>query len=306
MSASTSSILCEVLKTSVQEAETLKCQSVDWSKIGGLTGLITILKKGIPSYITLYEEYNIKTEHEYDHQSLYGIVLFNVLGQKLLETMKHVRVLDIGCGTSQHFTNMFRDTTLCSKETCTYVSIDKDTNVADVIENSCCTSNNITCNQSESFYEARRKQLHPKRLEWIREHVTHTHITMDVFTDNVEQHMSSLKAVQTFNVVILDIEPHGKEWEVYHSFLPYLEQDHVVILKCIGNMNLYASSMVYTFMDNVKEHDGLELVEYIGWIWERDNIQLTYEKSFMMMNIYPRDVVCVIRKSKTSKQFNQD
>jgi hypothetical protein len=51
-----------------------------------------------------------------------------------------------------------------------------------------------------------------------------------------------------YDIVVIDVEPHGREVEVYESIKKYLTDTHLVILKHIGHMNTGGSSIADGFI----------------------------------------------------------
>ena len=296
---------CDIIEESVKEAESLTCPLVDWSGIGGVEGLKRVMRNTLllcdvhDEIRNIYLKACVRT-HEENHQSIYGFVLFNIIGKKILECLdddNSVYVLDIGCGTSQHFCNMFQGHKDLRADACIYVGIDKNDDIhvcdydikKDVVEMSDFAT-------FREYTMAREKQLHQQRLCWIKDHVTHTHITMDVFSGGDIADVVDTYVQGQFDIIIVDIEPHGREWEVYQRFLANMKDEHILILKCIGNMDMFVSSFVYKFMDSVKSSSVVDIIHHSGWLWERENICIDGERDFMMCNIWPRDHVCVMRK----------
>jgi len=83
-----------------------------------------------------------------------------------------------------------------------------------------------------------------------------THISADVF------HYTFIPALEKitvgggkFDVLIIDVEPHGKEMRIYDAVVPFLAKDHLVILKCVGCMDMYGSSLADTFIEKMRERN---------------------------------------------------
>lgn len=265
-------MLSQLLRQSLQEADFLKCSLVDWSCIGGIQGLMsgktrkTFLDGERDAFLYAYDKY---------YQSIWGTVFFNLLGEKLLafslSRQRKLHVLDVGCGASKHFCNMFEGLPDISPDTCLYTSIDKEKELTSIE-----TTDDINKN----------------RLEWLGQHVDRKHITMDVFDQK------NSNTLGDNDLMIIDIEPHGKEWEVYQKFLPYMNQTHMLILKCIGNMCSFGSEYAETFISKVNESEHLKIIDQAAWFWSQ-------EKDYEVLNIYPRDVVLVIEKPLCCKIFQR-
>lgn len=266
-------VVSAILHECVKEADTLKCLLADWSNIGGIDALKTIPFQHIcnneyrEAWLTAYDNY---------HQTIWGTVFFNLLGEKLLaQCISHkqrLHVLDVGCGTSQLFRNMFHKNDDISKEACSYVSIDKCPELNGII-----TMPNIDFTVSDPI---RRRDL-----RWVAEHCDRSHTMMDVFDTN--SHLDA--PLNSHNIMIIDIEPHGREWEVYQRFLPYMKQCHILILKCVGFIDLFASNMALDFISKVNESADIDIHDQVAWLWSQD-------RDFECLNIYPRDVVLVMKK----------
>lgn len=305
---------CDIIAESITDAETLKCPLHDWSAIGGLEGMIHYIKTKLPKQTKKkYMEGYVRSYDEF-HQTLYGVVLFNIIGARILDMFnkqgKEVRVLDVGCGTSRHFGNMFKGHNGCTKQTCAYVGIDNSEDIASVVNSkskhgcACDCICELKCKDYKLFRDycdALTRFYHKQRMGWMCDHVQHKHVAMDVFTD-VPHNISN----DHFDIMILDIEPHGREWEVYEKFICKMKDEHLVILKCIGNMDMSASRFVYDFIDNVQDHGEVEVIKHFGWLWDRDNMHLDGDRSFMILNIWPRDVVCVMKKTTYAKDTGKE
>lgn len=58
-----------------------------------------------------------------------------------------------------------------------------------------------------------------------------------------------------FNMIIIDVEPHGKEWEIYQRILHYCGDVHIIILSCIGRWTLQHLALEF-----------LTLLDKKGWL----------------------------------------
>lgn len=259
-----------VLQQCRNEANTLKCAIADWSEIGGIEGLLSIQNQR--QVHKLYQEAWLKCYQEY-HQTIWGTVFFNLLGEKLLSYGRKLNVLDVGCATSQVFRSLFQQHPNMSREMCSYVSIDKCPELNDII--------------SEPYIEITLADAHRRRdLRWVAEHCDRKHIMMDVFDTDCHIDM----CLNTQDIIIIDIEPHGKEWDVYERFLPYMKPCHIVILKCVAYIDLFGPQMALNFISKVEESNAVRIYDTVEWL-------LTFGADFNnRMNVYPRDLVFVMSK----------
>jgi hypothetical protein len=84
-----------------------------------------------------------------------------------------------------------------------------------------------------------------------------------------------------YDVVIMDIEPHGKELEVYDRVYPLLSTEHVVICKCVGFIDLYGPSLANRFLKELQQNMGI-LYTFFG---------------VCELNYLTRDVVAIVNKN---------
>jgi len=84
--------------------------------------------------------------------------------------------------------------------------------------------------------------------------VPHKHITCDVFELTTDELM---KYGGDYDILIMDIEPHGKEREVYDIVYPALKPQHIVICKCIGFIDLYGAGMANRFLIELRDRNIL-------------------------------------------------
>lgn len=248
---------------------TLKCPLVDWSHIN----VHDLLNKNIRN--TIQGEWEAAVFTIPYHQTIWGMVFFNLLGDKVMQIFqvqgKRLRVLDIGCGSSKHFRNMFEGIAGVSPDTLSYVSIDKEPKLNDI---AMVSDLNISCDDPMTCCHIR----------WVLGHTARKHIMMDVF-DNTHKFI-----LESGDIMILDIEPHGKEWEVYQKFVPHMNKHHILILKCIGHMSHgFQSKMATDFIEHITECSDLRILETASWFWSE-------ELDYAVLNVYPRDVVLVIER----------
>lgn len=71
------------------------------------------------------------------------------------------------------------------------------------------------------------------------------HFKRDVFDEDCTKDMHP----HSYDVIIIDIEPHGNESSIYKRLQPLLRTAHICILKCIGDIDLHGSSMADCFLE---------------------------------------------------------
>lgn len=60
-----------------------------------------------------------------------------------------------------------------------------------------------------------------------------------------------------YDIIIIDVEPHGKEWNIYQKFLPYLSNIHLIILQCVGYIDGFGDYYAKNFLYQLNERNGL-------------------------------------------------
>lgn len=70
------------------------------------------------------------------------------------------------------------------------------------------------------------------------------HFRRDIYMDD----MNGVLQADTYDVVIIDIEPHRNEITIYQKIQKHLKETHLCILKCIGDIDLYGSSLADKFI----------------------------------------------------------
>ena len=113
-------------------------------------------------------------------------------------------------------------------------------------------------------------------IDKLPSNVSKNHYTFDIFDETFSENFHDTFK-DTFDIVIIDIEPHGKEVEIYNRILPCMKNEHIVFLKCIGAMDLYGSGLA----SNLLLENKHMLHSYFGM----------YEFNYIM-----RDVVAVMKK----------
>lgn len=74
-------------------------------------------------------------------------------------------------------------------------------------------------------------------------------ILCDVFAEK-EQLITKLKNKQ-FDMLILDIEPHGREIELFDMFREFLAKEYIIVFKCIAVIDLYGSMMAHWVLEHM-------------------------------------------------------
>lgn len=71
-----------------------------------------------------------------------------------------------------------------------------------------------------------------------------------------------------FNVLIVDIEPHGREVELVKKCHTFLKHEFIVIFKCIGSMDIWGSALGSYALTYMKEHYKLiDIVHCDSWMF---------------------------------------
>lgn len=246
----------ECLKKALENARYLKSKGFDWSGVH-LIDYVHILRDTsnyvcdsehrdlyIKAYIECYDSYKNTI-----WACVYSNLLMGYIMDTLTDTNNQISILDVGCGTCMHFRSMCKG--IDSKNISKYTTIDKKSS----------------------------KELHSKLYD---EHPTifHTHMQIDILDENISSLLDEALHHDTYDIVVLDIEPHGNEIKIYERIYPYLKQEHIVICKCIGFIDLYGPSMANDFLSNVQEA----------------NILHTYFGVCELSGYLTRDVVAIINK----------
>lgn len=79
------------------------------------------------------------------------------------------------------------------------------------------------------------------------------HFCRDVFVDDLTHDLE----IGEYHIVIIDIEPHGKEIEVYEKIKVYMHSAHLCILTCIGEIDLYAGYFGDIFLGHYRDKGKL-------------------------------------------------
>lgn len=97
---------------------------------------------------------------------------------------------------------------------------------------------------------------------FLSSNVSQKHLNGDFFNIPVSDIANNR---EVFNVVLIDIEPHGKEIDIYQKIRALTTKEHLCILKCVGFIDLlgdyyqrifsdkYRASIVCSFSDPAPE-----------------------------------------------------
>ena len=87
-----------------------------------------------------------------------------------------------------------------------------------------------------------------KKVIIIERPLDHIHHEFDVFKCNPED--VARIPLCYFHVMIIDIEPHGREIEIFEMFENQMQEEYMIIFKCIASMDMYGNQMA----DRVLNH----------------------------------------------------
>ena len=180
----------------------------------------------IKAQVTTYDEY---------HQTPWGATFVNLVGQGLSAGLSSIDILDVGSGRSSTFKNLMSGHQSRGR----YMSIDKGVSVKE-------SKSLFGCGVLDSFQKS--------------------HLQADVFklpldwTD--ECRMLGMPGFEKCKVVILDIEPHGRELDVYDAIVDALDEVHIIVLKCVGSMDTMGMGFADYFLSSML--DRKRLVDYFG------------------------------------------
>ena len=155
--------------------------------------------------------------------TLWGCTFKNILGRELCKD-RVIRILDVGCG----------------KKT---------------------TYNNIVCGNGGTDGEGGSASFTYTSIDVNKE--VAPDICGDVFVDR-EMILEALrdKEVEKFNMLILDIEPHGHEIDLFEMFKEFLATEYIIVFKCIAVIDLYGSMMAHRVLEHMKKQRCL--VDYFA------------------------------------------
>ena len=70
------------------------------------------------------------------------------------------------------------------------------------------------------------------------------HFRRDIYKDDLSGDLQA----EMYDVVIIDIEPHRNEITIYEKIREHMKETHFCILKCIGDLDIYGSSLADKFL----------------------------------------------------------
>lgn len=158
----------------------------------------------------------------YDHykMSIREVDIYTKLGCELTRNNKNISILDVGSGTGMTSTVLLSD--IASDSLCKYVSIDNNTRPT--VENN--------------------------------KNVDHIHLSIDIFDDEMYRQSKEV-LLQKFDIIMIDIEPHGCEIEVYEKLRGLMKPVHLCIFKHIAHMNTGGPYLADRFLTKYEDivHD---------------------------------------------------
>jgi hypothetical protein len=117
------------------------------------------------------------------------------------------------------------------------LSLKNSINVLDV---GCGPASTAKILLSEIVNKVNYKALGMPNLQ--NDYIIQSHLQQDIFDD------SCVPDNFFYDIVIIDIEPHGCEIEVYEKIKKYMNPTHLCILKHIAYMDLYGDSLAKKFI----------------------------------------------------------
>lgn len=181
------------------------------------------LKSNIGDWSDVASTKAIITASDSYKQTPWGATFTSLVGEQLLEPS----ILDIGSGKSATFKNLIGEN---GKKVANYVSID--------IQVSEETSKALLVDVAGLKH--------------------HKHIQADIFELPLNWFVDHKK----FDVVIIDIEPHGREIDVYDVIADNMKDIHLIILKCVGFIDLMGSAFADRFLYKLMSEK--RLVDFFG------------------------------------------
>jgi predicted O-methyltransferase YrrM len=169
-----------------------------------------------------WKEMEMLKRHVYESEHFYLSIreadIYASLGKHLSQNDNETCVLDVGCGTgmtaSKLLTNLSNATI--------YTSIDVKT------------------------FPEKVAQMNPKN---------HTHIIRDIFDpDPVISNDPNTGEPIKYDIVFIDIEPHGKEIDVYEKICHLMKPSHLCILKHVAFIDLFRCMFADSFIDCYKDN----------------------------------------------------
>lgn len=229
------SIFQKSLIEAVANACTLKSHAGDWFDKGKDNRMVYS-----SAWCMCYDTY---------HQTMWGSTLVNVLGHGLVDAATApLAILELGSGGHTTFKNL---TAGIVNHKIVYHSVDRNPSPGVLIPRSAIddgdTANPDVIHESGSMTTLTRtlvewnKLLLGKDIRVVERPLEHVHHQQDVFGEKAW--MDAELPRDRFDVLIVDIEPHGREVELVDMFEPYMKAEYLIIFKCIGTMDLYGSGL---------------------------------------------------------------
>jgi hypothetical protein len=171
----------------------------------------------------------------------FSSALMNQVGLAASSYRKPLRIIDVGCG---RMTSAGQIASLIPAASAEYTCIDK--------------AMPETCG-----FAARSL-----KLACGADGVGMTEILGDVFDETTTKDLGS-RSSNRFDLVIIDVEPHGREIDVYEKIVGHLADTHIVLLKHVCGIDIvgsaYADRFLAKYDDEGKVMDYLAVKVLNGW-----------------------------------------
>ena len=80
----------------------------------------------------------------------------------------------------------------------------------------------------------------------------YTIIKIDIFEENVIEKLNQRLCDNYFDVLIIDVEPHGREIQIHDIVSKYMKKnEYLCILRCIGHMDMFGSNAGNYFINEM-------------------------------------------------------
>lgn len=153
-------------------------------------------------------------------ESPFSVAFMQAIGVAMEQVLGRApRILDVGCGEMRCASCLMAG---LQSDRVTYVSVDKTIS-------ECCEP--IT-----------------KGAKRLKQKVNWVHINKDIFDEDFTDAMHALN-LDAFDIVMIDVEPHGNEIKVYERIKDYMcSNGHVCLLKHVGRIDLWGSTCAHKFL----------------------------------------------------------
>jgi hypothetical protein len=84
-----------------------------------------------------------------------------------------------------------------------------------------------------------------------------------------------------YDLLIVDIEPHGDEKKVYETFKRFMKPTHLCILKHVGFIDLYGSAMADWFIDTYLKS------RHVHDFFAQEDLDTGFRDVFLIMSSTP-------------------